>query len=182
MPRFMDKKKKPGKRVGGYIYIHDNYRHLLEEKERILIKEALNIKTQKNSSPWNIVKFFINSLGTPFVSFLWYPDFYHVAHPRLVQYTTVSGEEVVSTSRLGGSIIHRKELMVDNTRQEFELWSELTRMEERAGLLSKEHRSYIGRQTYWEALLEEKGLKICDHTLCDMWDIPYKGLPRWRIL
>ena len=62
-------------------------------------------------------------------------------------------------------IIHRKELMVGPDHPNRWFWEQLTKAEERAGLLSNPHASYIGRRNYWEALLKEKGLRISGHVL-----------------
>ena len=159
-----------GKVVGNDRYVHIDYIDGLPENERVLIRECMNMLP--HDAQYNVVKIKGEYVAKK-ISFLWYPDFFDVAHPPLRHSYSVEPGRRLEKDRVrkhtysdGSYILHRKELLISKNDPNFRAWNFLTSQEEKHGLLSKEHSSDIGRRTYWEALLEEKDITIEGHTLC----------------
>jgi len=104
----------------------------------------------------------------PQISYLWYPDFDSDPHPALTECLVVNLRGLEVTHRDYGDspnppILHRKEEFLapdDDRRPKFE---RLTLQEERRGLY--ENPAVIGTRERWDALLEEKGLRLRGHQL-----------------
>lgn len=173
------RKRKVGKRIFKAIYIHEDYIQELPIGDRALIREAEYIKDKsEGSSPWNIVK--INKNAVTSVSFLFYSHFDIDPHPEVISSVVVRNNEASKRIVKSGSILHRKELLVGDDHPNRDMWVQLTKDEEDAGLLSKEHKCRIGRKTYWEALLIEKKLQISDHQLQLWGGVPYRTYMKSR--
>jgi hypothetical protein len=103
----------------------------------------------------------------PQVSFLVYPDFDRVPHPKL-QASIVSRirEQAVSykdfTNRENPPILHRKESFVPQNYPGREKFERLTIQEEKVGLLNDPS---IGTVTGWNSVLEETGYELRGHRL-----------------
>lgn len=152
--------------IGNVAYAHRDYLDTLPPWALDIIddfSEHIGL-FQFPDTVWNVIK--VHKRGT--ISFLLYPDFETVSHPKLAISYLVSldksGEEVLlDTKRLdfgerkSPPILHRKELLVDRSHSRYEHWATLTKEEEEAGLLSRRD---IGSHMAWESLLKEKGYKI----------------------
>ena len=103
----------------------------------------------------------------PKVSYLSYPDFDTVAHPRLafsviVWLDTMVAKHYAFSHRDNPPILHRKESFVAADYPGRERFARLTRQEERRGLLDRDD---IGLLRGWEEALRSKGLKVAGHVL-----------------
>ena len=112
----------------------------------------------------NVVKM---SRRKPVVSYLSYPDFDKVAHPLLEFSVSVHLRELRARwhdfgNRENPPVLHRKELMVGTDYPGYEKFERLSRLEERAGLLS---RSDIGTVLGWQSALSQAGWRIRGHEL-----------------
>lgn len=169
---FRRKRKKIGKNVGGFRYVHKKYLGDLDEVDAVKVQEALDIleaeKGLRNGF-WNVVKFIPGQQFDPGITFLEYREFDRDPHPELIKYYRVDASKDVGAREKEfpgtGYILHRKELMVGDDHPNRAAWESLTAQEEAAGLYDKEHRNKIGRLTYWEALLKMKGLGIRGYVL-----------------
>lgn len=169
------KRKHVGKDIGGMRYIHKLYIHTLEEKDLVKLKEALDIinstypEWDNRWDEWNVLKFSLGERFDPPVSLCVYKDFDKDPHPELattyVVHSLPLNGKLVHMRGGGGSILHRKELLVGEDYPRVDAWAYLTRQEEAVGLYDKEHIHRIGRLTYWEALLETKGVHHRGHLL-----------------
>ena len=104
----------------------------------------------------------------PKVSYLEYPTFDREGHPPLRgSYVISMGAFKVRyydySNSKNPSILHRKELLVDENYSLRGRFERLTRQEERSGLLDSDES--IGRAQEWGELLEAKGLEVRGHRL-----------------
>lgn len=102
------------------------------------------------------------------VSFLTYPSFDRVAHPRLSESLTIDLQNLRAewrdwSQKSNRPLLHRKEefLAADDARAS--LYRRLTRQEVRAGLYTQP--SVIGREDGWESILSEAGFEVRGHRL-----------------
>ena len=103
----------------------------------------------------------------PKISYLSYPDFDDVAHPTLAFSVVVWLDTMVAkfydfSRRPNPPILHRKETFVPQDHPNRDRFAQLTRQEERRGLLDREE---IGTLRGWEGLLEAEGLRVGGHVL-----------------
>ena len=136
---------------------------------------------------YNVIK-----LGTQTfrISFLSYPKFFEVPHPKLAKSVLIdlaSGKvrEEDYTKRANRPILHRKEAFLPEGHPKINLFTSMTQAEEKAGLY--ENTSTIGFEMNWDRLLHEKGLSYRGHQLIqsDTQDtpsaLPIRAKPKWRI-
>lgn len=144
---------RPGKRVGGALYLHRDALDALSEAERRRMEEAALAAPE---TCWNVVK--IDKDG---VSFLQYQDFEAHAFPALLRSTRVANGAVEHrdyANRTNRPILHRKELLLsldDPRRTQF---AAVTRAAEDRGLFAD--RTRIGTEAQWLSLLAQSGLEI----------------------
>ena len=150
-----------GKIVGESLYVHRSAEDQLRPLSRLQIFAARQIVGEQE---YELVK--LSTDGRK-VSFLRYPDFDRVAHPALVSSLLVylpkadySYQEFSSSD--SPPILHRKELLVDETYPLYEKFASLTRQEEKYSLLS---RPDIGHLKSWERILAEMAFHIRGHRL-----------------
>jgi hypothetical protein len=173
------------KQVGTKVYVHRDYLHTLpgwaqdiasffhaHAKIRDLPPEAWNVL--RVEKPHNRH----GELVHENVALLLYHEFDEVEHPILLSSTKlypymVDGVSLIETKftlfagRKSPPILHRKELLVDDTHPEYKRWSEYTAALERAGLLG---RPDIGTTGSWAEALEEAGQKIMFYSLVEVDD------------
>lgn len=150
--------------VYGNIYVHESNVGELHPSDAALVRVALG-KTPTDMT-WNVLKVSRLKDGA---SFMHYPHFFSDPHPALSEYTTVHlvPESVRhSVTKMNPMILHRKETFISQEHRCYQVFSDLTAQEERAGLYAKEVLSKIGRQDYWDALLAQNDLTIHNHQLC----------------
>ena len=102
----------------------------------------------------------------PKVSYLTYPNFEKLAHPELAESLVVALDTFKIHFRdyreaTNPPILHRKETFVGEQHPLFERFANLTRQEERRGLY--ENPRTIGTRDGWQAVLEDKGLRLRGH-------------------
>ena len=153
--------------VGNKAYAHRSYLHTLPGWASAILA-SYDIMADVHSLPnWNVVKIEKGKVGDT-VSLLVYHDFETVDHPELWMATKLIAERVAGasivhtiqtdyTKRDSRPILHRKETLVDETHPDYMRWAFLTKLEEEAGLLS---RNNIGTSKTWDNLLREKGYKV----------------------
>ena len=150
-----------GKKMPGSIYVH---RTALMKLPKLLLEKIARAQKALGHEEGNIIKFEIPDK----VSFLTYMGFHEMAHPHLVMVTNVKlvSPPLVQSrdhwDRPNRHILHRKELMVADDYPDREMFEKLSLAEIDAGLLG---RADIGYENQWEALLQQKGLKIVGHQL-----------------
>lgn len=166
------KKKYPvGKLVGNSLYIHKDYIYTLPDREKALAAEAIYILEEVGGirGNWNAVVLYVGkSLFSPSTGFRMYDNFNEDPHPRLsFSYRVEPDGRKVTITKPGkvNYILHRKELLVGYDHSWRESWAMTTRQEEKVGLYDKEHICNIGRESYWNALLEAKGVEYHGRSL-----------------
>ena len=93
------------------------------------------------------------------VTLLWYPHLDTYAHPYLKESLMIPLDKSLPIKKIESTenpvILHRLETMlsINNPRKKF--LTRLTAKEEEIGMFSKQHRSFIGRRRYWNALCRE---------------------------
>jgi DNA phosphorothioation-associated putative methyltransferase len=104
----------------------------------------------------------------PKVSFLSYPAFDESAHPALSSSLQADLRRLDVKFRdyraaENPPVLHRKETFVAEAYPSRPKFAQLTRQEERAGLLEEAHS--IGTRNAWEARLADRGLRVVGHRL-----------------
>jgi DNA phosphorothioation-associated putative methyltransferase len=116
-------------------------------------------------SGWNLLKLHLDQVA---ITFLSYPNFDSDPHPSLAEATKINlnSGSVVRTdyrARANPPILHRKETFLPPTDSRYQLFAELTRAEEAAGLMRDGSR--IGLRLFWESLLLRMQLGYKGHKL-----------------
>ncbi len=151
-----------GKILPDDIYIHRSAMEFAPDMLQILT-ELANMAIPEDF-PWDIVKIARNAHH---VTFLEYPDFFTEPHPPLhgsMKVHLATRKMNYRDYRNSGNppILHRKETFLYYEHPSYEIFSQLTRDEEEAGLLS---RPDIGNQKQFAAILGNEGYRIEDHRL-----------------
>jgi DNA phosphorothioation-associated putative methyltransferase len=150
-----------GKKLPDSLYVHRTAEAQLPPLVRLMILAARQIVGELES---DLIKI---ALDGKKLSFLSYPDFEDSPHPELAYSVRV----YLPTASYGiknfrGSdnppILHRKETFVDTFHPRYSEYADLTAQEESLGLLG---RVDIGTRRGWEAVLQEKGLRLVGHSL-----------------
>jgi DNA phosphorothioation-associated putative methyltransferase len=152
-----------GKELPDSVYIHVDGLDLIPSDLHLLIS-AVRMKLD-TSNEFNVIKLHKRQFR---VSLLSYPGFETIAHPPLEKSILVDLEKGSSKrasfdQRSNPPILHRKESFLPQSDKRCELFSSLTREEERQGLY--EDVKTIGFRENWEKLLASKGLSIEGHKL-----------------
>ena len=126
---------------------------------------------------WNLLKLHKKEFS---ITFLNYPDFEQNPHPALIHSTKINLNtgRILRTDyskRANPPILHRKEAFLPRDHSQYELFSSLTKAEERAGLYRDTSR--IGLKLYWESLLKKQGLGYEDHNLVELASSSNKPAP-----
>ena len=152
-----------GKRVGSAVYIH---RDALAREDADLFAVVRSwAAAMGDPFPWNVCKV---SLYRQQVSLLRYPGFREDEHPALAAAANVhltTGTTRIRRYAPNGNrpILHRKELLLDESDPDYARFAALTDQEERAGLFSEPN--VIGYERGWSRQLQRRGLTIRDHRL-----------------
>jgi len=148
------KKSEPGKRVGGFLYVHKDALPLASEEVRQGVARAEELA---GGFDWNVAK-----VSAKRQSLLLYEDFSASAFPALLKAISFDedGRTTVTdyTDRDNPPILHRKETLIapDDPRQP--AFSAITRRAEELGLFKDSNK--IGTRKAWYARLEAAGLKV----------------------
>ncbi|XWK88021.1 MAG: DNA phosphorothioation-associated putative methyltransferase [Phormidium sp.] len=153
-----------GKKLPNALYVHICCIEKLDPLLRLHYDRFLSIVgTQIDQA--NIVKFHTNESK---ISFLFYPEFDTDPHPALQASIQVDLKDSSINYRSYSSadnppILHRKETFVTPEYPNYQEFAELTRQEERLGLLDRTN--FIGTLKGWQQCLDEKGVEIRNHRL-----------------
>ncbi len=155
-----------GKRIGDELYVHlMAIQHLQDPEQRRRIEVALSLVPRGQGIEPNVAKL---NLRTGRLSLLAYPAFEEDAFPQLAaSWAFRAGLLASPTYRhyrdsLNPPILHRKELLVENSHPERSRWQQITETAERLGLF--ENTSTIGFRLNWERLISEKGYTLSGDT------------------
>ena len=159
-----------GKKLPDDLYIHTDSRDELPPILRAYIGCAETLAGQIEDA--NIIKIHMRS-GK--VSYLEYPDFNKVGHPRLHKTTVVMLRERKIVFRDYASaenppVLHRKETLLSKNDPRFGQFAALSDAEEKAGLL--ENPFEIGNLASWQARLQSRGYVVKGHKLTKLATTP----------
>ncbi len=150
-----------GKKVFNDLYIHSSQiHHLHSDESSILIKSATASFAESVLPLFNVLK--INEKLRR-VSFLYYENFEIDAFPVLADawtYNEATNETAYRSYRSSGNppILHRKELLVDESHPHYNEWIKLTTNAEELGLFDTP--TTIGFKYNWYKLIHSKGYKL----------------------
>src|SRR5256885_11694693 len=151
------------KEVRGKIYLHKSAIPSLENNLKLKTELALNFLP--SNYEWNILR--LDSSNK--VVFLHYPKFEEDPHPSLKHSMMIdihSGKTKFRTFSSNNSpILHRKETFLKVDDKNYEIFSRLTKQEDKAGLLDPSISHRIGFKKQWKELLNKRGFKIINHEL-----------------
>lgn len=155
---------KVGKQLPDAIYFHkDAFQSAPEPLVKFiyLIAKALKVKDED----WNLVKLFKKDFR---LSLLSYPTFYTESYPALTR--SVAVDLVKLNHRVtryedsdNPPILHRKETMITSEHNLYDLFCEITKEGEAAGLY--ENTRMIGFKQSWARLINKKGYELVDGRL-----------------
>jgi DNA phosphorothioation-associated putative methyltransferase len=152
-----------GKRTPSALYVHMSALSSLPSVLRVYEGCARTLVGVVDGA--NIVKLHQDK---PQVSYLSYPDFDTQGHPPLYSSVLVHLRSLAVSYRDYSNsenppILHRKEQLISTGDCRHARFSALTEEEEKYGLY--ENTSLIGTRVGWQAVLDEKGLCISDHSV-----------------
>lgn len=153
-----------GKQLPDAIYLHrDAMSELPDALEKFIpaVAQAVNLPDKQ----WNIIKLFKKEFR---LSLLNYPSFYTDSYPSLEQSLNVdlsklSHKVTCYRSSENPPILHRKETMILQNSDHFELFTAITNEGEEAGLY--ENPRTIGFKQSWLNLIQKKGYRLVDGRL-----------------
>jgi DNA phosphorothioation-associated putative methyltransferase len=154
---------KVGKQTPQALYVHATALHRLPTLLRLYVACARGLVGDVDGA--NVFK--LHRLR-PQVSFLCYPTFDEVAHPRLAFSAIVNLDEArASFKDYSGArnppVLHRKDEFVGADHPLYARFQRLTAIEERAGLLGTSR--HIGNELEWNRWVAEAGYTIAGHAL-----------------
>lgn len=149
-----------GKKLPGAFYIHWQGLQTLDLRLRLY---EVCARFYGGNPPATLIKF---ALEQPRISYLIYPDFDTDAHPILrtsiqvdLQTRQVSERDYQRSEN--PPILHRKETFVPSDYPQYHTFVQLTRQEERLGLLDRTQ--LIGTLAGWQQCLQEVGVTLEGH-------------------
>lgn len=151
-----------GKKLPGALYVHTWALEALDPKLRLY--EAIARRTIGRIDGATLVKF---STDKPKISYLFYPNFDTEAHPALEASLQIDLPDVrISyrdyTETENPPVLHRKEAFVTRDYPLYEIFANLTRQEEKLGLLNNSRA--IGTRKGWLECLADYNVEIENHT------------------
>lgn len=153
-----------GKKLPNALYVHISVIEKLDPLLRLHYERFLAIADPRIDGA-NIVKFHTNESK---LSFLFYPKFDTDPHPALhtsiqvdLKNRSVNYRDYSTVDN--PPILHRKETFVTPEYPIYQEFAELTRQEERLGLLDKTN--FIGTLKGWQQCLDERGVEIRNHRI-----------------
>ncbi|NJK62484.1 MAG: DNA phosphorothioation-associated putative methyltransferase [Synechococcaceae cyanobacterium SM2_3_1] len=150
-----------GKLLPDSLYVHLSALSVMDPVLQAIEQQAR--QRVKNLESVTLVKFHFEQ---PKVSYLAYPDFDTDPHPALhtsiqVDLTTGQVNQRDYTQTANPPILHRKETFVASDYPLYQDFAELTRQEEKLGLLAQSRS--IGTHQNWQQRLQEFGITIQGH-------------------
>ena len=158
------KKTQIGKQLPVAIYLHESAIDSLPIVLQTFLQQTIE-ELHLSDASWNLIKLSKKDFK---ISLLYYPTFFHDSYPPLHSSNTIDLEKrsVRKSSYKKSSnppILHRKETFLKPDHPSIELFKEITREGEKAGLY-KNTRT-IGFKTSWERLISQNGLKLVEGRL-----------------
>jgi DNA phosphorothioation-associated putative methyltransferase len=155
-----------GKKLPTAFYVHVSALSALTSVLKIY--ENCARRNLENIDKATIVKFYLHQ---PKISYLVYPDFDTEAHPALqtsIQINLETGEAKCFDYRNSENppVLHRKETFVAPDYPHYYKFAQLTRSEEKWGLL--DNTSVIGTRAGWLKYLGYCGVEIQDHAVVEL--------------
>ena len=162
MPKiYSDKSLFKGKVVGGASYFHQSALHIIDSQYRDLIAKASILN--ENSCKWNVVKF--DNQDSNRLSFLEYQCFDDYEFPCLEKSYQANLKELTFKSRKHSKtnppVLHRKELLIDPARTDYQKFESLTKTLEKFGAFK--NITKLGTKLRWEDELNRLGIVVKDH-------------------
>ena len=158
-----------GKVVGGASYFHHSALHIIDSQYRDLIAKASNLN--ENSCKWNVVKF--DNQDTYRLSFLKYQSFDDYAFPCLEKSYQINLNDLTFKSRNHSKknppVLHRKELLIDPSHHNYEVFGNLTKELEKFGAFK--NITKLGTKLRWEEELQKLGIIVQGHEIKIIGDI-----------
>ncbi|MFM9265629.1 DNA phosphorothioation-associated putative methyltransferase [Tychonema sp. BBK16] len=160
------RESKVGKKLPTAFYVHVSALSALNPV--LIIYEKCARENIPNIDEATLVKF---QLHQPKISYLFYPDFDTDAHPALqtsIQINLETGEVkcIDYSNSENPPVLHRKETFVTTDYPHYQKFSQLTRSEEKWGLL--DNTSVIGTREGWLKYLGYCGVEIQDHAVVEL--------------
>lgn len=156
---------RPGKRVGGSVYLHRSALLLLTAPEREAVQKAASAA---GWDAWNVARLDGGSTGR--VALLEYESFDAVAFPALLESYLVEPNGSATRRNYRSSanppILHRKELLLAPDHPQRPLFAKLTAELEAKGLFTDSIR--IGTRQAWEKRLHDAGVRIDGHSVAPL--------------
>ena len=151
-----------GKLLPNALYVHAS---ALASLDPLLQQYEQSARRWLGSAPFTLVKF---QLDQPKISYLFYPNFDTDPHPALQasRQTDLAAQEVTDRNYQDTDnppVLHRKEAFVTPAYPLYLLFAELTRQEERLGLLDNSRS--IGTHHNWQQRLTEHHIELQGHYL-----------------
>ena len=150
------KERPVGKRIGGYLYIHQSAKSALSNYDAAAVSQAA-LYLPKNFK-WSVLK--IEQRDRQQVSFLDYEDFNLSAFPALFCSCSVDLKTghagIRKYSQQNPPILHRKELLLSFRDPRRAVFAAETKLIEELGLFKEMYR--MGRRKQWTNALAQGGL------------------------
>ena len=158
-----------GKVVGGASYFHQSAIHIIDDIYKDLIAKASILN--ENSCKWNVVKF--DNQDSHRLSFLKYQSFDNYEFPCLEKSYQVNLNELTFKSRNHSEknppVLHRKELLIDPSYHNYEIFCKLTKELEKLGVFK--NITKLGTRLRWEEELQRLGIIVQGHEIKIIGDI-----------
>ena len=156
-----------GKIVNKNLYVHKDAVGLLSNHLFDLIKTAEVIANYTPGEHYNVIKINIEKKK---VSFLNYKNFYDATFPELQESCSIDLQASKIDRRIyryrrNPPILHRKELLIDQSHPRYDEYAYLTRQLESRDLFRNPKE--IGKKLYWEKRLASSGHTIVNYKLID---------------
>ena len=149
---------KIGKLLPAALYVHISALNEIDPKLRLY--EGCASRNIGGTEDANIIKFHKDK---PCISYLYYPDFESIAHPRLQWAMLIDLRDLSLRFRdyshqENSPILHRKETFLSQNHPLYSKFAKFTKSEEKAGLFSET--KTIGNQQGWEQRLRDCGVQL----------------------
>jgi DNA phosphorothioation-associated putative methyltransferase len=155
------KQSKIGKLLPAALYVHISALNEIDSKLRLY--EGCASRNIGWTEDANIIKFHTEN---PFISYLYYPDFETIEHPKLQWGMKIDLRDLSLKFRdysdyENPPIIHRKETFLSPNHPLYSKFAKFTKAEEKAGLFNET--KTIGTQRGWAQRLASCGVQIKNH-------------------
>ena len=154
-----------GKLIGGVHYFHKSALNLVDSQ--ILPKIHKSIDSVGDKFDWNVVKF---DRTTAEISLLDYESFEESEFPALLKSCQINistgNFKIRNHSANNPPILHRKELLLPPSNENFKLYEKLTRDLEKIGAFANITR--LGTKISWDLELSNLGITVKNHEVVDL--------------